>query len=833
GPAWPVIFFSILSLGAIAVPIGVEYSLKQSLDILDNSGCKILFASKNAEILKKSPPSLKIITVDSEFLKEIERGGTKSLDWQDADIERDDTACILYTSGTTAEAKGAVLSHGNFLSNIEALNALGIFSESEGFLSILPLHHVYPLVVTMMLPLLYGAKIIYSESIKPDDISRALKETNPELFVAVPQFLHLFHEKITIALRKLPLPLYIFLNGASHLLNILRNIAGINLNKVLFGSVHKKFGKNLHFLISGGAKLNEEAARDLFRLGFSVLEGYGLTETSPALSFNPSVKSKIGSVGLPLHNVEIKISDKDDTGIGEVIARGPSVMKGYYKRDDLTKEAIRDGWFHTGDLGYLDSDGYLFLTGRSKEMIVLSSGLNINPKEIEDAYLKQVPASEICVIDVPTKKAAASTALWAIVRPDLNFFRKYGEVNLKDVIKERIANVSKTLPVHKRVLGFSVTLEEFPRTLLGKIKRYALRDRYKELAGRDVEFTQPKRKLTNEDIAVLESEAGKLTVSSLSEMTNTKRKIHPDDTIEMDIGLDSLGRIELASALERAIGLKIDGEIIGKAFTVGDLIKGITPLILKRPKSFSIDEKSMEFGTDYWKNLFEIPPNSKTLSKIDLTPAIGAWIFGILFSLFVYLYFRIFHGLKVEGKENFPLKGPCILYANHTSFYDGLVLSASFPMFPRLDLFFVGFRAFFDVPVIRNLIKIGRIIPLDLATHLLEALRSSYYVLKSGRKICMFPEGLRTLDGKVADFKKGFGILAKESNVKLLPVYIDGAFGAWPRTKRFPTLFRPIKVKFGRVIKLEELADKSDTTSSYEAICLEAKNTLIKLSRTK
>ena len=533
-------------------------------------------------------------------------------------------------------------------------------------------------------------------------------------------------------------------------------------------------------------------------------------------------------------DVELNLANKDDKGIGEVIARGSNIMKGYYKRDDLTKEVIKDGWFYTGDLGYFDEDGYLFLTGRSKEVIVLSSGLNINPQEVEEAYMKEAPLKEMCILEVPLKKEDGATlALWAIIRPDLEFFKKYGEVNLKSVIKERFDNVSKTLPAHKRIMGFSITLKELPRTLLGKIKRFEVNDIYKESISKEAAYIPEPKELSEEDKAFLEKDVSKKIINYLKEKTKRKLATYPDDTLELDLGIDSLGRIELATGLEKTFGIEIKDEIVGGAFTVRDLINGIEALLKMSPQNLPEYEKEISFGPEYWRKLFEVLPKKENLAKIDLNPGFWTWLADFLFTYFLlYLYFKIFHNLKVEGKENFPPKGPYILYANHTSYYDGLVIAASFPRFPRLDLFFVGFRPYFTVPVIRNLIRIGRIIPLDFSSHLLEALRSSYYVLKNGKKLFFFPEGLRTLDGKIGEFKKGFGILIKESNVKVVPVITEGVFEAWPRTSKFPKLFHPIKIKFGKAIDpdtLEKEGLEMGASDSYGAICIAARKKLIEL----
>lgn len=811
-PEWPVVFFSTVFIGAVAVPVGPEFTQEEKDFILKDSGCKIVF--KDPDEARRLP---------AEEIENI-----------DVKVNPDDLACILYTSGTTAKPKGVMLTHRNLSSNVNSLHSLKIVTESDSILSVLPLHHIYPLTITMLLPLLYGSKIIYPASLRGDVLLESMRQTNPTVFVAVPQVFHLFHRKIIEGLKKIPFPFNIVLNGIAGFLYGIREKTNINLSHYLFFFLHKKFGKSMRLFVSGGAKLDEGVERDLFRIGFTIMEGYGLTETSPVLSLNPLKNPKIGSVGLPVPGVGLNLSDKNENGIGEIIARGPNIMKGYYKRDDLTKEAIKDGWFHTGDLGYFDKDGYLFLTGRSKEVIVLSSGLNINPLEIEEVYQSAAPIKDICLLDVPSKTGdRATSVLWAIVRPDLEFFKKYGEVNLKSVIKERLDNASKTLPVHKRIMGFSITLNELPRTLLGKIKRFEVREIYKGLIEKEVSYIPEEKKIKEEDRALLEKDVSKRIIAYLKQNIKLEKHIYPDDTLELDLGIDSLGRIELATGLEKTFGIEIKDEVIGRAFTVKDLIEGIEAILKESPEELSSAEKEISFGPEYWKKLFEVLPKEENLAKIDLSPGFLVWLGDFLFTFFLlYLYFKIFHNLKVEGRENYPPKGAYILYANHATYYDGLVTAASFPRFPRLDLFYVGFAPYFQVPIIRNLIRIGRIVPLDFSSHLLEALRSCYYVLKNGKKLFLFPEGLRTLDGKIGKFKKGFGILVKELDVKLVPVVIEGAFQAWPRTSKFPKLFVPIKVRFGKALNpeaLEREGVKMGAADAYDAICLAARKALISL----
>lgn len=829
---WPLIFFATLFAGGVTVPINPEATFEEAENILKDCSAKILFLSGSSgvfhsSLLAKFHFGRKVISVDSDQFRktpESEKHG------KEIKIEPSDIACILYTSGTTDRPKGVMLTHENFVANCDSIKGSDFTRPGDSGLSVLPLHHAYPLTINMLYPLLYGYRVIYPGGMRPELIMRAAVELKPTVMIGVPQLFSSLHAKINEGFGKIPFFLRVFVDFVLDVLYEIRKRTGTNLAPHLLKGLYAKFGGDLRLFISGGAKLDERIEKDLFKYGFTVIEGYGLTETSPLLALNPPKRPKIGSVGPPVPGVELKIVNKDEKGVGEVIARGQNVMKGYYKRDDLTKEVIKDGWFYTGDLGYLDEDGYLFLTGRSKDVIVLSSGLNIYPDEIEEVYSKRTPVKQICVFDVPS--ARGDLVLWAVVVPDVKYFRDRGEVNLRGVIKERFDNVSKTLPPHKRLMGFFVTLEELPHTLLGKVKRFLVKEMYtsKIVAQRQRE-TEPKV-LTEEDKRLLESEVGEKVIKYIRKQTGINGPIYPQDSLELDLGIDSLGRIELASVLEKMFGAEIRDDVVGGTFTIKDLITTLEPLLKGGAKiSSKVEEEITTTAPESWKSLLSALPKKENLVRIDLKPGIGSWLAALVFNLFAFLFFKIFYGLKVEGRENFPKSGPCILYVNHTSFFDGFLITASLPGLTRLDLFFIGFRPYFNVPVVRSLLKIARIIPIDFATHFLEGLRSCYYVLENGKILCIFPEGVRTLDGSVGQFQKGFGILAKEAGVKFLPVVLEGSFEAWPRTSQFPK-FHPIKVKFGKVVEPRELEEeglKMGAKDSYEAMCIAARKILVEL----
>ncbi len=814
GPEWPVIFFAVVSIGAIAVPINPEASREAIDNILKDSACKITFRADLADI------------------KGSRSAGDRPGCQPGADCKPDETACILYTSGTTDEPKGVMLSHRNLLSNEASLYKLKILTEKDKVVSILPLHHAYSLTTTMLLPLLCGATIVYPGSIRGETVTEAMREVNPTLFMVVPQILYAFHGKITEKFKKIPFPLNVLVKIITAFLCDIRNRTGINLSRYIFCGIHRKFGNRLRMFVTGGAKLESKAAGDLFKFGFTMLEGYGLTEASPVLTFNPLKKSKIGSVGVPIPNVKIDICGKNKDRAGEVLAQGPNIMKGYYKRPDLTAGVIKDGWFHTGDIGYIDKDGYLFLTGRLKDVIVMSSGLNVYPADIEEAYEKAPPIKEMCVFEILHKRGKGETwILWAVVVPDLGYFRKHNEMNLREVVKANIEMISKQLPAYKRVMGFTVTLDELPHTVLGKVKRYLIKDLYLSRITEKSDL-EAKKELTEDEKEFMEKPVSKKIVSYLKKDTGVS-DIKPQDTLELDLGIDSLKRVELAAAFEKIFNVKIKDESVWRAFTVKDLIAAAEARLAEKGKGGPLSEEEKSFGPDEWGKILCVPPKKENKEKIGLRPGPSARLLSLAYDLTFGFMLKVFFNLRAEGLENIPDKGPYIIFANHTSYFDPLIITVPLSMRQRLDLFFIGFKALFDLPVVRRLIVIGRLIPLNFTAHFLEALRSCYYILKNGKNLCIFPEGMRSFEPKVSEFKKGFGILAKETGAKLLPVFIEGAFEAWPRTATLPKR-HPIRVKFGKPLDVEKLRKEGlemGAKDDYAAICMAGKKALIDIGQ--
>lgn len=479
---------------------------------------------------------------------------------------------------------------------------------------------------------------------------------------------------------------------------------------------------------------------------------------------------------------------------------------------------------------------HMLLVGR-KDQLVLSSGERVSPEEIEGVYAKAAPVKEMCVFVVAGMHGVKrSRMLWAVIQPDLEEFRAFNEVNLRAVLQERFDNVAQSLPFYKRLKGFTVALEEMPHSLFGKLKRQAVKKIYEPRVIAGLEGALPvSGAIAPEDLVLTDSAMGITVLGCLKEQSGIRRSIILEDSLELDLGIDSLGRIELVSSLSLAFEADIKDEAVSRAFTVKDLVLGIIET-LKSAKEISVEDQEVSLGPDYWQKLLRISPKKETLEMLELGVGYFAWLFRFVLTAVDCLIFKLFFHIREEGARNVPPEGAYILYGNHTSFLDGPAIAACLPRRPVFQIFYFVFGPYFFRPfvrsrLLRNLIKMGRFIPFDFSTHFLEALRSCYFVLHHGKGLCFFPEGLRSSTGEIGEFKKGFGVLAKETGAKLVPVFIEGAHEAWPSTAQYPRRY-PISVRFGKPllsVDLEKEGWAMGAKNGYEAICIAARKALVQL----
>ncbi|HUU32485.1 MAG TPA: AMP-binding protein, partial [Vicinamibacterales bacterium] len=463
---WCAVYLALLRLGAIAVPLDTNYSGAQVATVLTASGARLLLAGTRllpvAEEARggSSLPLVRMYEASADSRDSVDlmlRAPAVALPPSPAG--REDAAVILYTSGTTSDPKGVVLTHGNLEGERQSAFAVVDVSERDAVLGVLPLFHSLAQMANLLLPFAVGARVVYLETLNTADLLKALAERRITIFACVPQFFYLIHYKVTAEVAKSG-----WLKKRMFRALIATNLAlrktGVNIGPRVFARVHRVLGGHMRLLVTGGSKFDPAVGRDLYGLGFSIIQAYGLTETSGAATINEPHEAHIDTVGRILPGNELKVlppeGDADD---GEIAIRGPIVMQGYYKRPEATAEVMRDGWFLTGDLGRIDAAGRLTITGRKKEVIVLASGKNIYPDEIEKHYVKSAVIREICVMGVTRLEEPTTERLHAVVVPDADVLKERRIVNAGDLLRFEMESLGAGLPAHKRVLGYDVWLE--------------------------------------------------------------------------------------------------------------------------------------------------------------------------------------------------------------------------------------------------------------------------------------------------------------------------------------------------------------------------------------
>ena len=380
-----------------------------------------------------------------------------------------------------------MLTHANL--DAERLRRSPIVSvnETDAVLGVLPLFHALAQMANLLLPLSVGARVVFLSTVSSTSLLEALDTRGITIFACVPQFFYLIHQRVTAEVAKrgrIARGLFRAIVGA----NVwLRDHAGANPGQRVFARVHRALGPKMRLLVTGGSQFDPAIGRDLYGMGFTLLNAYGLTETSGAATIMRPGDRFTTSVGQPLPGVEIKIAPSaarrlDEADDGEILIRGPIVMREYFSRADATAEALNDGWLHTGDLGRLDADGRLYITGRTKEIIVLASGKNLYPEEIEAHYRQSPFIKELCVLGLSRPGEPAAERLHAVIVPDEQVLRERGIVNVRELIRFELEGLSVQLPAHKRILSYDIWLEPLPRTTTGKLKRQEIERRVRERA---------------------------------------------------------------------------------------------------------------------------------------------------------------------------------------------------------------------------------------------------------------------------------------------------------------------------------------------------------------
>ena len=739
-PEWIYSFFAVWDKKSAGIALDANSNSGEILYVLEDSHPNVIFCSNETEktifeAVEKysSKNTVKIINVDKITVEQEKMNAIKNMQFELGNPAGDETAAMLYTSGTTGSPKGVMLSFNNLNTEMEGLYEKGIFDYRDQILAILPFHHVLPLTATVLLMLKYQTSIVFVEKIASKEIFDALEKNRVTAIIGVPRVFKLFYDGIKQQIDAKFITRFIY--------KMMSNVKSLKIKRKVFAKVHKKFGGHLDFIVVGGAKMDPEISRFYETLGFYALEGYGLTETAPVIAVNSKKERKIGTVGKRLYNVEIKTVDE------ELWVKGPIVMKGYYNKPEKTTEVItEDGWFKTGDLAAIDEEGYVTIRGRKNTMIVLSNGKNIDPETLENRVIAQSNGliKEIGIFNYKNKLAA-------IIVPDLLEFRKRGITNTKAYIKNVVEDYNLKAHNYEKVLDYKLFEEELPKTRVGKTRRFMLPDLYEK---NEIVKKEKTPEPTDEAYKILKEYVKK----------NKGIEPQPEENLELEIGMDSLDIVEFFAFIENSFGIQLDEE----KFAGMPNLKLLSEYINQKATKFEDNDID-------WKQIIsETKPIEDNKNR---------WVtkFLKIFQPIVDLYFRV---KKIDRKK--LTDNPQIFVSNHQSFVDPLILGSLFPNKIVFNTLFLAIDWYFKKGVMKLLVSNGNVVLIDINKNIRKSVEEIVGYLKGGKSIVIFPEGARTKDGKVAQFKKVFAIIAKELNVDVQCLGIKGAFEAYSRYMKFP-----------------------------------------------
>ncbi|MGF1508843.1 MAG: AMP-binding protein [Myxococcota bacterium] len=824
-PEWGICYFGILLSGATAVPLDVDLSPDEKRNIVSAAGAKGIIASP-AEVQKLVRPTgtstfngsraartnghthradlpAPVWTFDDLFLEErvVDIDAPLALNRKPEDI-----ASIIFTSGTTGRPKAVVLTDRNFTALTARMSALFDLRRSDALLSVLPPHHTFEFSAGLLMPLASGASITYLEERSPELLQRAFRETPVTAMIGVPAVWESLYRKIQSHIDDSPLLVRWALKLLARGNRLLRERSGINVGRVLFRPIHNAFGGRVRYMVSGGAPLRPRIFNELLGYGFGIHEGYGLTEASPVLTVGwPRHRFPAGSVGWPLPGIEVRIDAPDEHGIGEVIARGPTIMQGYLDEPDATREALRDGWLHTGDRGRIDEKGRLYIVGRDKDVIIDRSGKNVYPDEVEQLYAGEPFVQELSVLGLPSEDHTGERVV-AVVVPDYQKAEEKGltRAAVRESVEQHFREVGSKLPFARRVKRVYFQDGALPRTSTRKVRRTDLRrDLQRRLAANASAglSDEPPRPLGPSETLGGHSPGKEPNWAAAAPVSERVRhvigKVAQTSQVLMEhrlvdqLGFDSLLLADLLTALEAEFSNQtIAPELLNGAETVEDVVR----LIGGRQAAGANDA---EVGSEEEAPPLHVPEPLARLGKRILGHAQHVAYDGFL-------------NCTVEGRGNIPANRCFIVASNHCSHLDmGLVKYALGP-FGRGLRSLAAKDYFFDDPVRRAYFEnFTNLLPIERHGSFRKSLRLASRALSHGQSLLIFPEGTRSRDGVIASFKPAIGYLCLHDGVDVLPVFLGGTHEALPAGSYF---LRPRIKLFARIgAPLEAAAMREQT----------------------
>ena len=488
-PEWAIAYFAIVCVGAVAVPLDRSLTPMEIENLLTHAQARFVVAPSNYTDTLRAVVE-KVATVESVSCMEPcadaprlispqtlrKRGEASRRTYREVSIDPADPASIVYTSGTTGNPKGVVITHANLTAQIDAMMDVHPLEPADLFLSVLPMNHLYEFVGGFLGPWVFGACVVYPGSITPSRLMEAFRDCHVTRLCGVPVLFTLLYDEVAAKVAALPGWKKALFYGSMEFARTARTMLRVNPGKLLFKPIHQGFGGHLKSIICGGAALEPEVAQRIEDAGFTVAIGYGLSETSPVVSVGYVAKMPVGSVGKPIPGVEVRVEYPDAAGVGELLVRGHNVMQGYYNDPVRTAEVLRDGWFHTGDLARIDKNGFIFICGRIKDMIVTPGAKKVFPEDLEYYYGRVDQVKEICVVGLPREDGLGDEPVAYVVPQETTPRTEGSRGRTETEIRARFAEMSAKLPNFKRVRKLVFRSKGLPKTPSLKVRRFKVRE---------------------------------------------------------------------------------------------------------------------------------------------------------------------------------------------------------------------------------------------------------------------------------------------------------------------------------------------------------------------
>ncbi|MFN2418549.1 MAG: AMP-binding protein, partial [Candidatus Limnocylindria bacterium] len=707
-PEWSISFLGALWAGAVVVPLDFRTTDELALKVASQTDARLVLTSVPT---MQAGGRLELPSLTIETLVDRAQHGPSL---PRPDVDPDSLAEIVFTSGTTGDPKGVMLSHRNIATNAASLRSVVPLGPETRLLSILPLSHMYGLNPGLLAPLIAGTSIVYPTSLQPPVLARTFREQRVTMLLAVPQIVKL----LTNAVER-----RVDATGKRAMFERLHRVARhlpLPIRRFLFRPVLSRFGGALRYLAVGGAAMNPNIARRWEEMGVSSLQGYGATETSPVVAFTRIERNKIGTVGEVIPGVEVRI-----TPDGEILVRGPNVFKGYWERPDATAAVLEDGWYHTGDHGSLDTEGFLTLSGRKKDMLVMPDGTKVHPDDVEQVLIRDARVRDAAVVGLEHAGGDIQVHAVLILLDGADAAAVVREANTK-------------LGGHQQIRGHSTWPDEdFPRTPSMKVRKPDV-----------LAWAQAGAASATPARSAAESAAGATSVERLIAQLESVPGdlIGPDARLSSDLGIDSLGRVELLSLIEEELGVYIDDGDVDPEETVGALQARVDA---------ASGEAAPEEGIYGW----------------PLNPLAGALRIGIQEAI-IRPMLAVFYRRRVRGLEHLRgLRGPVMFTPNHHLHNDNALILLSIPLRWRWKLsvaaaldgiFRSRFRGFMAT-------IIGNAFPLARTGAIRRSLDRLGARLDRGYSVLIYPEGELTVGGPLQPFKSGTGLVAVHGAVPVVP----------------------------------------------------------------